>query len=163
VTTSIGPVSVRTGSAIRGAGVALACLVPGVAKRAEVIAATYTAAWPVDRPGIQMVVVVPDEDDEPWKQKVLPLATSGLSWTALMLLGTLAVRRSPLPAPVGALLLGAGVVAADSALADVFARLKERALSAADQATDGLDDATPAVAVAVAVAEEPPGDAPAEL
>jgi hypothetical protein len=142
---------------MRGAGVAMACLVPGVARRAEVIAATYTAAWPVDRPGLQMVVVVPDEDDEPWKQKVLPLATSGLSWTAVMLLATFAVRRSPLRAPVGALLLGACVAAADSAMADAGARRKDRATSAVDRATGGLDEGTQAAA------EEVPGDAPAEL
>jgi hypothetical protein len=132
---AIGPVAVRPGSMIRGAGVALACLMPTASRRAQVVAASYAAAWPVDRPGIQLVVVVPDEDDEAWKQKVLPFATSGLSWTALMLLGTLAVRRASVPTAVGALAAGAGVAVADSALAEVFARFKERALAAAENAS----------------------------
>lgn len=144
MTVSIGPVSVRTGSLIRGAGVALGCLVPGVTRRAEVIAATYAAAWPIDRPGIQMVLVVPDEGDEAWKQKALPLATSGLSWTALMLLGTLAARRASVPTPIAALLMGAGVAVVDSATGDIFVRVKERAMAAADAAEDASSAPEPA-------------------
>jgi hypothetical protein len=144
MTVSIGPVTVRTGSLVRGAGVALACLMPSVVRRAEVVAASYAVAWPIDKPGIQLVVVVPDEDEEPWKQKVLPLATSGASWTGLMLLGSLAVRRSSVPSPVGALLLGAGVAVVDSAATTFFERIKDRALAAAQKVDSQMPDDSPA-------------------
>src|ERR1700750_2872766 len=103
----------RTGSLVRGGGVAIACLVPGLARRAEVVATTYAAAWPIDKPGIQFLTVVPDEDEEAWRQAVVPTATSAASWTVAMSLAILAVRRLPWPTPVGAVLLGAGVAAAD--------------------------------------------------
>jgi hypothetical protein len=122
---------VRTGSAMRGAGVALACLLPRLPDRARVVAASYAAAWPVDRPGLQVIGVIPDEHVERWKRAVLPLATSGASWTALMLVGVSAVRRSALPAPVAAVLLGGVVTVADSLAADFGARVKARAAAAA--------------------------------
>lgn len=118
---------IRPGSAVRGAGVAVACLVPGVARRAEVVATTYAAAWPIDKPGIQFLTVVPDEDEEAWRRAVVPIATSGASWTVAMSLLILGVRRLRLPTPVGAVLLGAGVAAADTLAADMFARMKAKA------------------------------------
>jgi len=125
------PSQVRTGSEVRGAGVALACLLPGVPRRAAVIAASYVAAWPVDRPGLQFFTVVPDEDEEPWKRAVVPVLTSGGSWTVAMSLAVLGARRLPLPTPVAAVLLGAGVAAADSALEGWAERLRAKATAAA--------------------------------
>jgi len=126
------PVSwVRTGSAVRGAGVALACVLPGVRRRATVISASYAGAWPVDRPGLQFFSVVPDEDEEAWKRAVFPFLTSGSSWTVAMSLAVLGARRLPLPTPVAAALLGAGVAAADSALEGWAERLRAKATAAA--------------------------------
>lgn len=76
-------------------------------------------------------MVVPDEDEEPWKRAVLPLATSGASWTATMLVAVSAVRRSALPAPAAAALLGGAVAVGDSLLADLGERVKARAAEAA--------------------------------
>jgi hypothetical protein len=75
---------IHPGSALRGAGLALACLLPGVRRRTTVIAGSYAVAWPLDRPGLQFFTVVPDEDEEPWKRAVLPVLTSGASWTLAM-------------------------------------------------------------------------------
>ena len=122
---------VRPGSAVRGAGVALACVLPGVPRRAAVIATSYAAAWPVDRPGLQFFSVVPDEDEEAWKRAVVPLLSSGGSWTVAMSLAALGARRLPLPTPVAAVLLGAGVAAADSALEGWAERLRAKATAAA--------------------------------
>jgi len=81
--------SLRTGSVVRGAGVAIACVVPGVTRRAEVVATTYAAAWPIDRPGLQFLTIVPDEDEQAWRRLVVPVATSGASWTVAMSLAIL--------------------------------------------------------------------------
>jgi hypothetical protein len=124
-------VKVRPGSAVRATGVALACLSPSLPGRARVVAASYAAGWPLDRPGLQFLTMVPDEDEEPWKRAVLPLATSGASWTALMLVAVSAVRRSALPAPVAAVLLGGAVLVGDSLMVDVAEQMKARATSAA--------------------------------
>ena len=61
-------IPVRNGSVIRGAGVMLACLIPALPRRTGLVAASYAAAWPIDRPGLQFVTVVPDEDEEAWYQ-----------------------------------------------------------------------------------------------
>jgi hypothetical protein len=122
---------VRPGSAVRGAGVALACLSPRLSGRVRALAATYAAGWPLSKPGLQVMVVVPDEDAEPWQRAVVPLATSGLSWTVVMLVGVSAVRRSSLPAPVAAVLLGGLVIVGDSLLAEVAEGAKARAREAA--------------------------------
>jgi hypothetical protein len=122
---------VRTGSAVRGAGVALACLLPRLPGRARAVAASYLAGWPLDRPGLQAFVLVPDEDAEPWRRVVVPLATSGASWTAVMLVAVSAVRRSALPAPVAAVLLGGAVTVGDSLLAELGERTQARMADAA--------------------------------
>jgi hypothetical protein len=129
------PVTVRNGSLVRGAGVALACLLP-LRRRTGALVASYAAAWPVDRPGLQFVVVVPDEDDEPWKRAVLPVATATASWTVVMSLAVLGARRLPVSTPVAALLLGVGVAAGDSMLGGVGERLKAKAMAAAERAQE---------------------------
>jgi hypothetical protein len=125
------PTRIRPGSAVRGAGVALACLLPHLPGRARAVVASYAAGWPLGKPGLQVFVVVPDEDEEPWKRAVVPFATSGVSWTAVMLVGVSAVRRSSLPAPVAAVLLGGAVALGDSLLADLGERAKARSAEAA--------------------------------
>ena len=45
---------------------------------------SYGVGWPLDKAGLQLLVVVPDEDAEPWQRVVLPFATSAVSWTVLM-------------------------------------------------------------------------------
>jgi hypothetical protein len=130
------PSRIRPGSAVRGAGVALACLSPRLPGRARAVLASYLAGWPLGRPGLQVMVIVPDEDAEPWQRAVVPLATSGASWTAVMLVGISAVRRSSLPAPVAAVLLGGLVTVGDTLLAEVAERAKAKAATA-----DSVDNA----------------------
>jgi hypothetical protein len=117
----------RHGSLVRGAGVAMACVVPGLRGRTRAVMASYLAGWQLDRPGIQVFVIVPDDDAEPWQRAVVPLATSGASWTAVMLLAVSAVRRSALPGPLAGVLLGGAVVAGDTALAELGEQVKARA------------------------------------
>jgi hypothetical protein len=80
----------------------------------------------MSRPGLQVFSVVPDEDAEPWRRVMVPLATSGGSWSVVMLGAAFAVRRSSLPVPVAAVLLGGAVVVGDSLLADLAERVKAR-------------------------------------
>ena len=136
----IGGTRIRPGSAVRGAGVALACLTPRLPGRARAVLASYVAGWPLSRPGLQVFVVVPDEDAEPWKRVVVPLATSAASWSAMMLLAVSAVRRSALPAPVAGVLLGGAVIVGDSLLKEVG----ERAKASAQRARAAADTAAPA-------------------
>ncbi len=124
----------RAGSAVRGAGVGLACLFPRPSGRARAVGAAYAVGWPVGKPGLQLLVVVPDEDEEPWKRAVVPFATSALSWTVLMTAAASVVRRTALPAPIAAALLGAAVAAADSALVDVGERAMASAAAAREVA-----------------------------
>jgi hypothetical protein len=126
------PSRIRTGSAVRGAGVALACLMPGLANRTRAVVASYGLGWPLDRPGLQPFVVVPDDDAEDWQRAVVPFATSAVSWSLIMTAAASVVRRTALPAPVAAALLGGAVVLADSALGDVAERAKARRQGSAD-------------------------------
>ena len=103
---------------LRSAGVALACLVSTPTARSNVVFATYAAGWPLDKPGLQIFMWIPSTD-EPWKRTTLPFATSVASWSTVMLVAATAIRRTPLPAPVAAVLLGGAVLAVDSLLADV--------------------------------------------
>ena len=109
---------VRPGSVVRGAGVALACVTSDSFSRWPILLAGFTGGWFLNKPGLQAVTVVPDAD-EPWKRATVPFVTSVSSWSAVMLAATTAVRRSRLPAPLAALLLGGGVVVVDSLLADM--------------------------------------------
>lgn len=123
------PSRVRRGSAVRGAGVALACLMPSLSQRARAVLLSYGVGWPLDKAGLQLFVVVPGDDAEPWQRTVLPFATSALSWTVVMTAVTTGVRRTPLPAAVAALLLGGAVAVADSALVDLGERARSRGTS----------------------------------
>ena len=108
---------VRPGAVVRGAGVALACLAPGPSRRSRILFAAYAVGWRLGKPGLQVFVVIPNTE-EPWKCATVPFATSVASWSTVMLLTATALRRTGLPAPVAAVLLGAAVVVADSFLAD---------------------------------------------
>ena len=125
------PTRIRPGSAVRGAGVALACLSPRLSGRTRAIVASYAVGWPLSRPGLQIFAIVPDEDEEAWKRAVVPIVTSGVSWTALMLGVSTVVRRSRLPTPLGAVLLGGAVLVGDSVLGDVFEQLRTGAAAPA--------------------------------
>jgi hypothetical protein len=120
----------RTGSAVRGAGVGLACLLPRLPGRARVVVASYAVGWPLGKPGLQLLVVAPDKDADAWKRATFPFASSGASWTALMLVAVSALRRSSVPAPVAAVVLGGAVAIGDSLLVGVG----ERAMAKAAQA-----------------------------
>jgi len=110
-------VKVRPGAVIRGAGVAFACLASGPTTRSRILFGAYAAGWPLDKPGLQVFVVIPDQD-EPWKRATVPFATSVASWSTAMLVAATALRRTVLPAPLAAVLLGGTVVVLDSLLAD---------------------------------------------
>jgi hypothetical protein len=109
---------VRPGAVVRGAGVALACLASGTSRRSPILFAAYTAGWLLDKPGLQVFVVIPDTD-EPWKRATVPFATSVASWSSVMLAATTALRRTRLPVPIAAAVLGGGVTVLDSLLADL--------------------------------------------
>jgi len=110
-------VKVRPGAVARGAGVGVACLASDPTTRSQILVAAYAVGWPLDKPGLQVFVVIPDTD-EPWKRATIPFATAVASWSTVMLLATTALRRTKLPAPIAAVLLGGAVAAADSFLAD---------------------------------------------
>ena len=109
---------VRPGAVVRGAGVALACLAPDPTKRSPILLAGFAGGWFLNRPGLQIFTVIPDTN-EPWKRATVPFATSVTSWSTVMLGATTAVRRTRVPVPIAAVVLGAGLVAIDSLLADL--------------------------------------------
>ena len=109
---------VRPGAVVRGVGAAAGCLTRDPAKRPLVLLAAYTGGWFLNRPGLQVLTVVPDSD-QPWKRHTVPFATSFASWSAVMLAASTALRRTWLPLPIKAVALGAGVAVADSMLADM--------------------------------------------
>ena len=108
---------VRPGAVVRGVGVALACLAPDRSVRSSVLLAAFTGGWFLNRPGLQVFTIIPDTT-EPWKRATVPFATSVTSWSTVMLAATTAVRRTRLPVPIAAVLLGGGLVVIDSFLAD---------------------------------------------
>jgi len=135
------PVSrIRTGSLVRGAGVALGCLLPGLTNRTRAVVASYGAGWPLDRPGIQVFVVVPEDDAEDWQKAVVPFVTSAASWTVVMTAAATLLRRTPLPVPLAAVLLGGAVAVADSALADLGDQIKARTGTTADAPPDAAQE-----------------------
>ena len=78
---------VRPGAVIRGAGVALACLVPDPSKRSPILLAGFAGGWFLNKPGLQVFTIIPDAD-EPWKRATVPFATSVASWSTVMLAAT---------------------------------------------------------------------------
>ena len=135
----------RAGSAVRGAGVGLACLFPSLGGRGRAVGASYAVGWPLGKAGLQLLVVVPDDDADDWQRAVVPFATSAVSWTVLMTTAASVLRRTVLPAPVAAVLLGGAVALADSALVDVGERAKARAAAAGDvarAAQEAVDEET---------------------
>jgi hypothetical protein len=109
---------VRPGAVVRGTGVALACLVGDASKRSPLLLTGFAIGWFLDRPGLQVLTVIPDTE-EPWKRTTVPLATSVGSWSAVMLAAVTALRRTRLPVPIAAVVLGGGLVVLDSLLADL--------------------------------------------
>ena len=109
---------VRPGAVVRGTGVALACLVGDASKRTPILLASFAGGWFLNRPGLQIFTVIPDTE-EPWKRTTVPFATSVASWSAVMLGAMTALRRTRLPVPIAAVVLGGGLVVADSLLADL--------------------------------------------
>ncbi len=74
----------------------------------------------------QLLVIVPDDDAADWQKAVVPFATSAVSWTLVMTAAASVVRRTVLPAPVAAVLLGGAVAVGDSALIELCERVKAR-------------------------------------
>src|SRR3954452_13310791 len=109
---------VRPGAVIRGAGVALACLAPDPSKRSPIMLAGVVGARFRQKPALQVFTVIPDTN-EPWKRATVPFATSVTSWSPVMLAATTALRRTRLPVPIAAIVLGGGLVVIDSLLADL--------------------------------------------
>ena len=108
---------IRTGSVVRGLGVARACMVSDASKRGPALLTGFAVGWFLNRPGLQVFTYLPDAD-EPWKRATVPFTTSVGSWSAVMLAAVTAVRRTKVPAPVAAVLLGGALVVVDSVLAD---------------------------------------------
>ena len=109
---------VRPGAVVRGTGVAIACLAGDASKRSPILLAGFAGGWFLDRPGLQIFTVIPDTE-EPWKRSTVPFATSVASWSAVMLAAMTALRRTRLPVPIAAVVLGGGLVVVDSLLADL--------------------------------------------
>jgi hypothetical protein len=109
---------VRPGAVVRGTGVALACLAGDASKRSPILLTGFAAGWLLNRPGLQTFTVIPDTE-EPWKRATVPFATSVGSWSAVMLAAMTALRRTRLPVPIAAVVLGGGLVVVDSLLADM--------------------------------------------
>jgi hypothetical protein len=109
---------VRPGAVIRGAGVAAAYLAPGTSTRSGILFAAYAGGWFLTKPGLQIFMVIPDTN-EPWKRASVPFATAVSSWSTAVLAATTALRRTRLPGPIGAVVLGGGFMVIDSLLADL--------------------------------------------
>ena len=130
---------VRPGAVIRGAGVALACFASDTSMRSPILLAAYTGGWFLDKPGLQVFVVIP-ETDEPWKRATVPFATSAASWFLVMLTATAILRRTRLPVVIAAVALGGAVTVVDSFLADLGEAREEReAARAAAAGSAGTD------------------------
>ena len=126
---------VRPGAVVRGTGVALACLAGDASKRSPILLAGFAGGWFLNRPGLQIFTVIPDTE-EPWKRTTVPFATSVASWSAVMLAATTALRRTRLPVPIAAVVLGGGLVVADSLLADLGEARAAAGVEEADAETE---------------------------
>ncbi len=131
---------VRPGAVVRGVGVALACLAPDPSKRSPLLIAGFATGWFLNKPGLQIFTVIPDTD-EPWKRTTVPFATSVTAWSTVMLAATTAVRGR-LPVPIAAVVLGGGLVAIDSLLADLgeAREAREAAKAAESHASEPAGD-----------------------
>jgi hypothetical protein len=111
---------VRPGAVIRGVGVGAAYLASGKSTRSAsgILFVSYAGAWFLNKPGLQIFWIFPDLD-EPWKRGSVSFGTAVAAWSAGMLIATTALRRTRLPAPIGALVLGGGFMSIDSFLADL--------------------------------------------
>jgi hypothetical protein len=127
---------VRPGAVVRGAGVALACLAPDPSVRSPIVLTGFVGGWFLDKPGLRVLTVIPDPN-EPWKRATVPFATSVTSWSTAMLAATTAVRRTRLPVPVAAVVLGGGLVVVDSLLADLGEAREARKAAGAAGAAKG--------------------------
>ncbi len=107
---------VRPGAVIRGVGVAGSYLATDTSKRSAILPAAYASSWLVNKPGLQVFMIIPDTD-EPWKRGSVSFSTAVASWSTAMLAATTALRRTKLPTPIGAVLLGGGFMVIDSLLA----------------------------------------------
>jgi len=116
--------------------VAVACLAGDASKRSPILLAGFTGGWFLDRPGLQIFTVIPDTD-EPWKRATVPFASSVAAWSTVMLAAMTALRRTRLPVPVAAVVLGGGLIVVDSLLADLG-----EARDAADEEADPTEAGT---------------------
>jgi hypothetical protein len=122
--------------------VAGAYLASGTSTRSGILLATYTGGWFLNKPGLRVLMVVPDTD-EPWKRASVPFATSVSSWSTVMMAATTALRRTRVPTPIGAVVLGGAVMAIDSLLADLAEKRDAADTKAADTEaadTEGVAD-----------------------
>lgn len=126
---------VRPGAVVRGTGVAIACLAGDASKRSPILLAGFAGGWFLDRPGLQIFTVIPDTE-EPWKRSTVPFATSVASWSAVMLAAMTALRRTRLPVPIAAVVLGGGLVVVDSLLADLGEARDAAGVEEADAETE---------------------------
>lgn len=137
------PVSLS--SAVRTAGPALATLVgPSkrrAAKRAAVIAGTDAVARRLGPVGITVVSITPDpgETFSPAKQAAYD-AVSTAGWTGLALLLVTVLDRLPLPRPVRALVVWAGLYAADIQAVELMDRMLAKANEAKAKAEQAAAD-----------------------
>ena len=109
---------VRPGAVMRGTGAGLACLAASTSQRSGILLAAYTGGWFLNKPGLQVLMVVPDTD-EPWKRATVPFATAFGSWSAVMMAAASGLRHTRLPVLISAVVLGASVVGVDSLLSDL--------------------------------------------
>ena len=125
---------VRPGAVVRGAGVAVACLAPDPSKRSPILIGGFAGAWFLNKPGLRIFTIIP-ATDEPWKRTTVPFATSVTLWSGVMLSAITALRRTRLPVPISAVMLGGVLTVVDSVLADLGeARDAREAAEAADAA-----------------------------
>jgi hypothetical protein len=134
---------VRLGAVSRGAGVAVGSLVSRSSARSSILFVAYAAGWLLDKPGLQVFVIVPDTE-EPWKRATVPFATSVGSWSAAMLAAMAALRRTRLPTPIAAVALGGAVVVVDSLLADLAEAREGTVASHADDEASSASRPPPA-------------------
>jgi hypothetical protein len=143
---------VRPGAVVRGAGVTLACLVPDASKRSPILFTGFAVGWFLNRPGLQIFTVIPDEV-QPWKRTTVPFVKSVGAWSTVMVAAITALRRTRLPAPVAAVVLGGGLVVVDSVLTDLGEAREARAAEAAKMA-EPAEGSDPAEATESEVATE---------